>query len=102
MPAVPEAIEPTHRARAPLARVVATGLILGTLMACAAELGRMVVARNRHVVVPGRVYRTAQLTPTQLEAFLHRYGVRTVVNLRGRPFDPWYGDEMRATQALGI
>ena len=62
----------------------------------------MIVSRNRHVVVPGRVYRTGQLTPAQLEAFVHRYGVRTVINLRGRPFDAWYPAEMRATQELGI
>ena len=102
MPAVPEATEPACRARAPLARAVASGLVLGALMACAGEIGRMVVGRNRHVVVPGRVYRTAQLNPAQLDALVRRYGVRTVVNLRGRPFDAWYPDEMRATQALGI
>src|SRR3954469_408702 len=102
MSAVPAATQPTARPRAPLARAVAVGLVLGALLACAAEIGRMIVGRNKHVVVPGRVYRTAQLSPAQLEAFVRRYGIRTVVNLRGRPFDDWYPAEMKATQALGI
>ncbi|HEX3152809.1 MAG TPA: tyrosine-protein phosphatase [Gemmataceae bacterium] len=85
-----------------LARTVAAGLVLGSLLACAVEIGRMAVDRNKHVVVPGRVYRTAQLNPAQLEAFVHKHDIRTVVNLRGRPFLDWYTAEAQATQALGI
>jgi predicted protein tyrosine phosphatase len=77
-------------------------LILGCLLACAVEIGRMIVARNTHVVVPDRLYRSAQLSPTQLETFVREHQVRTVVNLRGRPFDPWYPAEMEATQALAV
>ena len=83
-------------------RPVAAGLILGAFLACAAEIVRMVGWRNTHVVVPGRVYRSAQLKPAQLEAYVQKHGIRTVVNLRGRPFDDWYPAEMQATQALGI
>lgn len=93
--------EPPTR-RASLLRVVVVGLILGTLLACATEIARMVVFRNQHVVVPGRVYRTSQLTPSQLRTFVERHGIRTVVNLRGRPFASWYPAEGEATQALGI
>jgi protein tyrosine phosphatase (PTP) superfamily phosphohydrolase (DUF442 family) len=67
-----------------------------------AEIVRMSVGRNKHVVVAGRVYRSAQLTPSQLESFVQRNGIRTVINLRGRPFDDWYPAEMQATQALGV
>jgi hypothetical protein len=100
MTALPET--PGARPPASLARAVATGLILGSLLACAVEIGRMIVQRNAHVIVAGRAYRTAQLTPTQLEEFVHKYGIRTVVNLRGRPFDDWYPAECQATHRLGI
>lgn len=81
---------------------MAVGLIIGSLGACVAEIVRMSAGRNKHLVVPGRVYRSAQLTPSQLESFVQRNGIRTVINLRGRPFDDWYPAEMQATQALGI
>jgi protein tyrosine phosphatase (PTP) superfamily phosphohydrolase (DUF442 family) len=102
MPPAPEPAElPTCPPRFE-ARLLAVGLILGCLLAGVVEIGRMVVGRNTHVVVPGRLYRSAQLSPGQLDAFVRAHGVRTVVNLRGRPFDPWYPAEAQVTQALGI
>src|SRR5262249_54544594 len=72
-------------------------------LACAVEIGRMATGRNKHVVVPGRVYRTAQLKPAQLEAFVREHNIRTVVNLRGRPvLLEWYSAETQATQSLGV
>jgi len=40
--------------------------------------------RNFHAVESGRLYRSAQPTPRQLEAWVRRYGIKTVINLRGR------------------
>src|SRR5439155_4655128 len=57
---------------------------------------------NRHVVVPGRVYRSAQLTPAQLERVVRDHDIKTVINLRGRPFSDWYPAEAQTTQALGV
>lgn len=62
----------------------------------------MLFDRNRHEVMPGRVYRTAQLSPEQLERMAKEKNVRTVVNLRGRPFTDWYPLQSRKTQELGI
>ena len=56
--------------RPPAWRLLIAYLMLGCLLACAVEIGRMVVGRNTHVVVPDRVYRSAQLTPAQLDAFV--------------------------------
>lgn len=60
-------------------------------------------AGNLHVVLPGRVYRGAQPSPATLKHLASRHGVRTIVNLRGccAPF-PWYMEECRSTQALGM
>jgi protein tyrosine phosphatase (PTP) superfamily phosphohydrolase (DUF442 family) len=59
--------------------------------------------RNFHVVLPGRVFRCAQLSPANLERLVKAHGIRTVVNLRscGPPL-PWYLDECRATHRLGV
>jgi protein tyrosine phosphatase (PTP) superfamily phosphohydrolase (DUF442 family) len=102
MTASTEIAAPTARPPLSLGRSIAVGLVLGALVACVAEIVRMVVGRNKHVVVAGRVYRSGQLTPAQLEAFVGRHDIRTVINLRGLPFDAWYPAEMQATQALGI
>jgi protein tyrosine phosphatase (PTP) superfamily phosphohydrolase (DUF442 family) len=76
--------------------------VIGVLLACTAEIGRMVSSRNKHEVIPGRVYRTAQLTPEQLKKFVAEHGIKTVVNLRGRPFNDWYPLQSQTTQELGI
>lgn len=57
---------------------------------------------NRGVVVPGRVYRSSQLSGPALGEWIRRDGIRTVVNLRG-PNDEfaWYRDEKSATLAAG-
>jgi predicted protein tyrosine phosphatase len=102
MPAVSEIAAPVVVKRKTVARSLAFGAMLGASLACTTEIVRMVADRNKHVVVPGRVYRSAQLKPGQLEAFVRAHGIRTVVNLRGRPFLEWYPAEMQATQKLGI
>jgi hypothetical protein len=69
----------------------------------AAEFLRVVAYTNVHAVVPGRVYRTAQLKPQRLRAFIAEKGIRTVVNLRGVCSDaPWYLGECRTTHAAGV
>lgn len=58
---------------------------------------------NVHVVDPGRLYRSAQLNGDDLSAVLTRYGIRSVINLRGRnPGDAWYDDELRVTASHGV
>jgi protein tyrosine phosphatase (PTP) superfamily phosphohydrolase (DUF442 family) len=58
---------------------------------------------NFHTVIPGRVYRSAQLSPDELEKVCRERDIRTVVNLRGNcaPQD-WYLDECRAVQRMNI
>jgi hypothetical protein len=69
----------------------------------AAEFLRVVAFSNVHAVIPGRVYRTAQLSPERLQAFIAEKGIRTVVNLRGVCSEmPWYLGECRATHAAGV
>lgn len=39
---------------------------------------------NFHCVEQNQLYRSAQLSPQQLETYIKRYNIKTVVNLRGR------------------
>lgn len=58
---------------------------------------------NIHTVVPGKVYRSAQLQPEVLKQFIQRHGVRTVINLRGaNPSESWYQEELATVADLGI
>jgi protein tyrosine phosphatase (PTP) superfamily phosphohydrolase (DUF442 family) len=68
-----------------------------------AEVLRVVALTNVHTVVPGRVYRTAQLKPEKLQKFIADNGIRTVVNLRGVCANvPWYLGECRTTHAANV
>ena len=72
-------------------------------LALAAEAGRVFFWTNRHTVIPGRVYRSAQLSAAGLSHEIADRGVRTVVNLRGTcPDTPWYLAEARATVAADV
>src|SRR6476660_3258834 len=95
---VPDTATPP-RARPSLIRAIVVGVLLGALLACIAEIGRMTADRNKHVVVPGRLYRSAQLNPQQLDRFVREHNIRTVITLRGRPFSDWYPLQAQTTQA---
>ncbi len=57
---------------------------------------------NFGAIEPGRVYRSAQLTPTMLSEAIREYGVKTVLNLRGpNPEQDWYQGERDATLNAG-
>jgi protein tyrosine phosphatase (PTP) superfamily phosphohydrolase (DUF442 family) len=73
------------------------------LLGAGAEAGRVLFGNNIHTVIPGRVYRSAQLSPSSLKSLIRSHGIRTVVNLRGccAPF-PWFLEESRVTQERNI
>jgi len=83
-------------------------LMLGMALvgAVAAVLGGVVlwqrfVSLNFHTVVAGQVYRAAQPDGPKLTRWIHKYGLRTVVNLRGPRPTQDYKDEAAAAQAAG-
>jgi protein tyrosine phosphatase (PTP) superfamily phosphohydrolase (DUF442 family) len=83
--------------------VVLSGLVSGLLLAAAVHLGQLLWKTNWHVVLPGRVFRSAQLSREQTLAVIRDHGVRTLINLRGKcEFDSWYYDECRAAHDAGI
>ncbi len=79
------------------------GALTGLVLAAAFQTVLLLLRNNVHEIVPGRVYRSAQLTGAQMEDMLRRHGIRTVVNLRGLcPELDWYIDECRAVQQHGV
>ena len=84
-------------------RVLLRGCFLGLSVALATEAYRVFLGDNFHILIPGKVFRSAQLTGAELERVVRAHGIRTVVNLRGS-CDPnaWYVEECRATQRLDI
>lgn len=57
---------------------------------------------NFHWVVPGDAARAAQAWAGGVQSFLHKRGIRAIINLRGRNDDlSWWRGETRAAAAIG-
>lgn len=82
--------------RSSLASALLCGVLAGALAALLLHAGYVLIGSNFHTVIPGEVYRSAQLSARSLERFIREKHIRTVVNLRGC-CDPeaWYLDEGR-------
>jgi len=79
------------------------GGVTGLLLAVSVQVGWLVLANNFHVVLPGAIYRSSQLSEADLERAVRRHGIRTVVNLRGICFGcAWYEEECRATHRCNV
>jgi protein tyrosine/serine phosphatase len=86
--------------RALLRRTFVTFAALGVLFG--AYVGLLILSGNFHEVLPGRLYRSAQLSGERLGEEIDRYGIKTVINLRGENVGKaWYDDEVAATAAHG-
>jgi hypothetical protein len=87
----------------PLARMILRGVGLGVLICIAVLLVNSFLGNNLHVVVPGQIYRSSQMSGPSLERVIGQLGIRTVINLRGPCLDQqWYLDECRVTQRLNV
>lgn len=66
-------------------------------------LTNLLVLGNVHEVIPGKLYRGAQPSGPALEAIIHKYKIRTVLNVRGCCWpDKWYTDEAAVCERLGV
>lgn len=75
--------------------------------ACVTLLSLLLVLQlklgNFHEVVPGEFYRAAQPTGKDLAEYQQKYGIKSIINLRGgNAGDAWYNEEIAAAQQLGI
>jgi protein tyrosine/serine phosphatase len=71
-----------------------------SILAMGAYLGLLQINGNFHEILPGELYRSAQPTPQQLADYINRYGIKTVINLRGPSQRGWYKDEVATAERL--
>jgi protein tyrosine phosphatase (PTP) superfamily phosphohydrolase (DUF442 family) len=77
--------------------------VVALLLWPAWEIGRVLFAGNVHEVIPGKLYRGAQPSAQSLEALIHKYKIRTVLNVRGCCWpDNWYVAEAAVCERLGV
>lgn len=74
--------------------------VLGLFLIQAAY--ELLLGDNFHVVVPGEVYRSAQPAPSELRRWTDRYGLRTVVNLRGESSREFHDAQQAVVAELGL
>jgi protein tyrosine phosphatase (PTP) superfamily phosphohydrolase (DUF442 family) len=83
-------------------RWAAGGILAACVVLAGALLWRYAFATNFSTVVPGQAYRSAQPSPETLRRWISRYGLRTVVNLRGRSDEAFHERERAAAAAAGV
>ena len=58
---------------------------------------------NFHVVSDRKAYRSRQLDRDELTRYVHEYGIKSVLNLRGKnPGVAWYREEILGAESLGL
>lgn len=58
---------------------------------------------NFHEVSEDRIYRARQLDAAELEYYIPKYNIRSILNLRGKNLgEGWYRDEVRVSQQFNI
>jgi protein tyrosine phosphatase (PTP) superfamily phosphohydrolase (DUF442 family) len=88
---------PPRRSRTRALLSSATILTIGAVVAWT-----LLIWSNFGVVVPGEVFRSAQMSGGSVAGKVREHGIRTVLNLRGsHPESSWYRDERAATLEAG-
>lgn len=78
------------------------GLIAVVAFAVTLFMGFRLETANFGTVLPGRIYRSGQMSSSLLSRTVRQHRVKTVLNLRGaNPKDWWYRDEKNATLSGG-
>src|SRR5687768_16781145 len=93
---------PAAPAKRPIVRrLMLLGMVLLALPLL--EVVRVTAGPNFHEITPGKLYRSAQLSASEIRTVTHRYGIKSIINLRNAcPIEPWYQDEIKAATELGL
>jgi protein tyrosine phosphatase (PTP) superfamily phosphohydrolase (DUF442 family) len=80
------------------------GIVLGVVvLVLALPLWLYFPRHNFRTVEEGAFYRSRQMSGKALEAAVEKYGIQTVINLRGAsPGAPWYDEEVAACSKLNV
>lgn len=61
------------------------------------------ITENFDTVVEGKLYRSAQLNEDELEGFIKKYHIKTVISLRGKPGETfWYQGKQEDLSKYGV
>lgn len=78
-------------------RFFIAALVLLSLLTASYFLYREVQG-NFHPITEGEAYRSAQLDRDNLDYYIRKYNIRSIINLRGRNLDkPWYQEEIKVS-----
>jgi len=78
------------------------GVLIGLTAAVLVQGSYILLGGNFYEVIPGEVYRSAQLSPAGLEQQIQAHYIQTVINLRGDNVEhDWYHQEIAATVRQG-
>jgi protein tyrosine/serine phosphatase len=84
------------------ARAAALALAVFVLSA-GGYFGSLQIDGNIHVVEPGQLVRSGQLSKAGFARVIRHDGIRAIVNLRGAHGGaPWYEDELAVSDSLGV
>ncbi len=85
------------------AMIKTAGIFFGLLICVGIHIAVLVASGNFHAVVEGEAYRAAQPSPARLKQMVADYGIKSVINLRGRKADKeWYRQEIATAAALSV
>lgn len=77
--------------------------LFGLLALGGTYLGALQLTGNFNTVVAGEFYRSGQLAPTQIANYTKRYGIKTIINLRGdNTGSAWYDTEVAEARRLNV
>jgi protein tyrosine/serine phosphatase len=80
-----------------------TGLAVVAFVALLGYLGALHYNGNFHTVLEGELYRSSQVTGSQLADYTQKVGLKSVLNLRGAsPRSDWYRAEIAESARLGL
>ena len=86
-------------------KLVKTATVILGLVALivAARLWYLKEQGNFHPITPGEAYRSAHLDREDLEFYIHKFGISSVINLRGKDAgEPWYKEQTETCRRLGV
>ncbi|HZZ81910.1 MAG TPA: tyrosine-protein phosphatase [Gemmataceae bacterium] len=93
---------PDTHSRSLRSRLIRLGLVIA-LLAPVGYYAYGFLTGNVHEVIHGEVYRGAQPSAASLERLIHKYKIRTVLNVRGCCWpDNWYINEADVCQRLSV
>jgi protein tyrosine/serine phosphatase len=86
-------------------KIVKSGVacVVLTILIAAAHLWYMEEQGNFHTITPGEAYRSAQMNRDELKYYIRKFGIHSIINLRGKNVrEKWYTDEVAVCRNIGV